>query len=74
MKTKQLIRKISDMNFVAVAIVSASAFYSIKLCVMINFSLRHNVLCFSFVVVLYSMYSLYAIIKVVLLNEKDCHV
>ena len=29
---------------------SASAFYSVKLCVMINFSLRHNVLCFSFVV------------------------
>ena len=53
---------------------SASAFYSVKLCVMINFSLRHNVLCFSFVVVLYSMYSLYAIIKVVLLNELDCHV
>ena len=53
---------------------SASAFYSVKLCVMINFSLRHNVLCFSFVVVLYSMYSLYAIIKVVLLNERDCHV
>ena len=25
---------------------SASAFYSVKLCVMINFSLRHNVLCF----------------------------
>ena len=48
---------------------SASAFYSVKLCVMINFSLRHNVLCFSSVVVLYSMYSLYAIIKVVLLNE-----
>ena len=46
---------------------SASAFYSVKLCVMINFS-------FSFVVVLYSMYSLYAIIKVVLLNERDCHV
>ena len=43
-------------------------------CVMINFSLRHNVLSFSFVVVLYSMYSLYAIIKVVLLNERDCHV
>ena len=37
---------------------SASTFYSVKLCVMINFSLRHNVLCFSFVVVLYSMYSL----------------
>ena len=36
--------------------------------------LRHNVLYFSFVVVLYSMYSLYAIIKVVLLNERDCHV
>ena len=42
---------------------SASAFYSVKLCVMINFSLRHNMLCFSFVIVLYSMYSLYAIIK-----------
>ena len=53
---------------------SASAFYSVKLCVMINFSLRHNVLCFSFVVVLYSNYSLYAIIKVVLFNERDCHV
>ena len=39
---------------------STSAFYSVKLCVMINFSLRHNVLCFSFVVVLYSMYSLHA--------------
>ena len=47
---------------------SASAFYSVKLCVMINFSLRHDVLCFSFVVVLYSMYSLYAVIKVVLLK------
>ena len=46
------------------------AFYSVKLCVMINFSLRHNVLCFSFVVILHFMYSLYAIIKVVLLNEK----
>ena len=53
---------------------STSAFYSVKLCVMINFSLRHNVLCFSFVVVLYSMYSLHAIIEVVLLNERDCHV
>ena len=52
---------------------SASAFYSVKLCVMINFSLRHNVLCFSFVVVLYSMYSLYKIIKVVLYNERDIH-
>ena len=51
-----------------------SAFYSVKLCVMINFNLCHNVLCFSFVVVLYAMYSLYAIIKVVLFNERDCHV
>ena len=53
---------------------SASTFYSVKLCVMINFSLHHNVLCFSFVVVLYSIYGLYAVIKVVLLNERDCHV
>ena len=53
---------------------STSAFYSVKLCVIINFNLRHNVLCFTFVVVLYSMYSLYAIIKVVLLIERDCHV
>ena len=53
---------------------SASAFYSVKLSVMINFSPLYNVLCFSFVVVLHSMYSLYAIIKVVLLNERDCHV
>ena len=51
-----------------------SAFYSVKLCAMINFSLRNNVLCFSFVVVMYSMYSLYAIIKVVLLDERGCHV
>ena len=33
--------------------------YSVKLCAMFNFSLHHNVLCLSFVVVLYSMYSLY---------------
>ena len=51
-----------------------SAFYSVELYVMINFSLRHNVICFSFVVALYSMYSLYAIIKVVLLDERGCHV
>ena len=38
-------------------------FYSVKLCVMTTFSLRHNVLCFSFVAVLYSMYSLHAVIK-----------
>ena len=48
-----------------------STFYSVKFCVLINFC---NMLCFSFVVILYSMYSLYAIIKVVLLNERDCHV
>ena len=35
---------------------SFSTCYSLKLCVVINFSLRHNVLCHSFVVVLYSMY------------------
>ena len=29
---------------------SSSGFYSVKLCVMINFSLHHNVPCFSFVV------------------------
>ena len=29
---------------------SNSTFYSVKLCVMINFSLHHNVLCLSFVV------------------------
>ena len=50
------------------------SFYSVELCVMMNFSLRHNVLCLSFVVVLYSMYSLYAIIYVVLLDERGCHV
>ena len=38
---------------------SNSAFYFVKLCVMINFSFQYNVLCLSFVVVLYSMYSLY---------------
>ena len=53
---------------------SASSFYSGNLSVMINFNLRHNVLCFSFVAVLYSMYSLYSVIKVILLNERDCHV
>ena len=53
---------------------SNSAFYSVKLCVTINFSLHHNVLCLSFVVVLYSMYSLYAVIKMVLLDERGCHV
>ena len=53
---------------------SASAFDSVKLCLMINFSLHHKVHCFSFVVVLYSKYGLYAIIKVVFLNERDCHV
>ena len=53
---------------------STSASYSVELYVMIYFSLRHNVLRFSFVVVLYSMYSLYAIIKVVLVDGRGCHV
>ena len=47
-----------------------STFYSVKLCVMINFSLQRNVFCFSFVVVLYSMYSLHAVSKMVLLDEE----
>ena len=41
---------------------------------MINFSLHHNVLCLSFVVVLYSMSSLYAVIKMVLLDERGSRV
>ena len=53
---------------------SNSAFYYVTLCVMINFSLQYNVLCSSFVVVLYSTYSLYAVIKMVLLDERGCHV
>ena len=53
---------------------SNPAFYSVKLCVMINFSLQHNVLCLSFVAVLYSTYSLYAVIKMFLLDERGCHV
>ena len=52
----------------------STAFYSVKLCVMINLNLSHNLLCFSFVVVLYSMYSLYAIIRVALFDERGCHV
>ena len=46
----------------------------VNLCVMINFRLQYNVLCLSFVVVFYSMYSLYAVIKRVLLDERGCHV
>ena len=53
---------------------SNSTFYSVKLCVMINCSLQHNVLWLSFVVVLNSMYSLYAVIKMVLPDERSCHV
>ena len=53
---------------------SSTAFYSVKLCVMINLNLRHNLLCFSFVVVLYSMYSLYTIIRVKFFDERSCHV
>ena len=50
---------------------SNSVFYSVKFCVMINFSLHHNVLCLSFVVILYS---LYAVIKMVLLDGRGFHV
>ena len=53
---------------------SNSTVYSVKLCVVINFSLQHNVLCLRFVVVLYSVYSLHAVIKMVLLDERGCHV
>ena len=53
---------------------SNSTFYSVELCVMINFSLQHNVLCLSFVAVLYSMYNLYAVIKIVLLDGRSRHV
>ena len=55
---------------------STSVFYSvIYLCAMISFSLRHNVLCFSFVVVFYSMYNSNVIInglmkEVVMCNNK----
>ena len=48
---------------------SNSTFYSVKLCVMINFSLQHNVLCLRFVVVLYSVYSLYAVTFFVLISN-----
>ena len=53
---------------------SSTAFYSVKLCALINLNLRHNVLCFSFVVILYSMDSFYAIIRVALFDERGCHV
>ena len=53
---------------------SNSIFYFVKLCVMINFSLQYNVLCLGFVTILYSVYSLYAVIKRVLLDERGCHV
>ena len=55
---------------------STSVFYSvIYLCAMISFSLRHNVFCFSFVVVFYSMYNSHVIInglmkEVVMCNKK----
>ena len=45
-----------------------------KIVCQINFSLQRNVLCLSFVAVLYSMYSLYAVIKMVLFDERGCHV
>ena len=51
-----------------------SAFYSVKLCVMINFCPQHIVLCLRIVVVLHSMYSLYAVFKMVILDQRGCHV
>ena len=73
---KSRIHKISSTlsKVIGDGVHSAFTFYYVKLCVMINFSLRHNVFCFSFIVVLYSIYGLYAINKVVLLNERDYHV
>ena len=53
---------------------SNSTLCPVKLCVRINFSLQQNVLCLSFFVVLYSMYNLYGGIKMVLLDERGCHV
>ena len=38
--------------------------FFLKLCVMINLSLEHNVLCLSYVVVLYSMYDFSAVIEI----------
>ena len=49
---------------------SSSTFYSVKLCVMINFSLYHNVLCVSYCCILYSIYKLYAVIKMVSLMKQ----
>ena len=42
---------------------SNSAFYSVRLCVIINFSLHHNVLCLSFVVVLHSIIACTQLLK-----------
>ena len=47
---------------------SASAFYFVKLCVMINFSLHHNKYALLQFCTPCVAYNLYAIIKVVLLN------
>ena len=52
---------------------SNSTFYSVKLCVIINFGLLHNAICLSFVVVLYSMYGLYAVIKKVMKKVVKCN-
>ena len=73
-KFRQLFQKLLVMGGGGGGGHSNSSFYSVKLCVLINFSLQHNVLCLSFVVVLYSTYSLYAVIKMVLLDERGCHV
>ena len=53
---------------------STSAIYSVKSCVMFNFSFCQDVNCFSFFCSFqYSIYSLYTIIKVVLLDGRGSH-
>ena len=59
---------------------SNSAFYSVKLCVMVNFSLHHNVLCLSFVIVLYStiaciqLLKWFSLMKMVVMRNKNLKV
>ena len=43
------------------------------LCAMINFNLCHNVLCFSLVVVFYSMYSLHVTINGLMKEDVMCN-
>ena len=52
----------------------AGEFSKCRMLYRVNFCLRHNVPCFSIILALYSMYSFNAIIAVVLLDERGCHV